>query len=97
MLTFLIFINYIANYLVEYLSEVKRIGGSAYLRLPPKLVKNYGFKDKSEVRLREADRMVLIETSKPKLDKAARELLNMHFKLGGRGITRAEIYETDRY
>jgi len=82
---------------MEYVSEIKKIGGSAYLRLPPKLVKNYGFKDKSEVLLREADSMVVMDTSSPKLDKAARELLNMHFQLGGRGITRDEIYETDRY
>lgn len=82
---------------MEYTTNIKLIGGSAYLRLPPKLAKNYKFKDNTEVTLREADKMVIMDTSRSKLDKYARELLNTHYHLGGKGITREEIYETDRY
>jgi len=82
---------------MEYESKVKKIGGSCYLRLPPKLVKNYKLNDKSEVHLRESDRMIVVETQKQKIDKAGRDFLNMRFNLGGKGISREEIYETDRY
>jgi len=84
---------------MEYETTVKHIGGSCYLRLPPKLVKNYKLKDGSEMRLREADRMIVADTNTTKIDKAGRELLDM-MKKGlnlDYKITREEIYETDRY
>ena len=84
---------------MEYLTSVKRIGGSTYLRLPPKLVKAYKFRDKSEVTLREADRMIVLDKSNDSLDSAALEILDM-MKTGldvDYKITREEIYETDRY
>jgi hypothetical protein len=34
---------------------------------------------------------------KKKLDKAARDFLNLRLNLGGKTVTREEIYETDRY
>jgi antitoxin component of MazEF toxin-antitoxin module len=82
---------------MEYTTNVKRIGGSAYLRLPPKLVRERGFKDKSEVLLRESDDMIIMDTNKTRIDKAGKKFLNMSFNLGGKGVSREEIYETDRY
>jgi len=82
---------------VEYTTTVKRIGGSAYLRLPPKLVRHYNFKDKSEVRLRESNSLIILDTNENKIDEHARNFLNLRLHLGGKGISREEIYETDRY
>lgn len=82
---------------MEYITKVKRIGGSAYLRLPPKLVSKRGFKDCSEVLLRESDDLIIMDTNKTKIDKAGKKFLNMIFDLGGKGVLREEIYETDRY
>lgn len=82
---------------MEYETKVKQIGGSSYLRLPPKLVKQYKLKDQSEVHLRESDRMFVVETENPRMDKYTKEFLDMRFKLGGKTVTREEIYETDRY
>jgi antitoxin component of MazEF toxin-antitoxin module len=82
---------------MEYTTTIKLIGGSVYLRLPPKLVRQCKFRDKTEVTLREADRMIIMDANRPKLDKDARDLLNMHFKLGVSDFPRKEIYETDRY
>jgi len=43
----------------------------------------------------------MMKKKKPKIDKAGRELLAMMkkggFNLGGKGVSREEIYETDRY
>jgi len=85
---------------MEYETKVKQIGGSSYLRLPPKLVKTYGLKDQSEVQVRESDRMFLVTVEKPKIDEAGLRLLKMMKKgcnLGGGNFSRQEIYETDRY
>lgn len=84
---------------MEYLAKVKRIGGSSYLRLPPKLVKSQGFKDGSELTLRQSDRLIIMESKKRKLDAGTLELmkameggLDLDYK-----ITREGVYETDRY
>ena len=53
--------------------------------------------DNSEVILRESDSMILVDTNQSRIDKAGREFLGMHFNLGGRGFSRRDIYETDRY
>ena len=82
---------------MEYATEVKKIGGSAYLRLPPSLVKNYNFKDKSEIILRESNSLIIMDTNGNEIDEHTRNFLNMRFHLGGKGISREEIYETDRY
>lgn len=82
---------------MEYDMDIRKIGGSFYLHLPPKLITHYKLKDRSEVRVRESDRMFVVQTEKPKIDKAGRDFLNLRFNLGGKEFSRAEIYETDRY
>ena len=82
---------------MEYATEIKKIGGSCYLRIPPKVARHYNLKDKTEVGLRESDRMIVITTENPRLDKAARDFLNLRLDLGGMKFSRKEIYETDRY
>ena len=82
---------------MQYATEIKKIGGSCYLRIPPKVAKHYKLKDKSEVQLRESNRLIIIETENPRIDKAARAFLNLNLNLGGMEFSREEIYETDRY
>jgi antitoxin component of MazEF toxin-antitoxin module len=85
---------------MQYTTEVKKIGGSCYLRLPPKVARDYKLKDEQEVELRESDKMIVITTEKPKIDQAGQEFLELMKEgahLGGKTITREEIYETDRY
>lgn len=84
---------------MEYTTRIKRIGGSAYLLLPPKLARNYGFKDNSEILLQESDRRIVMDTRTKKIDKAGGEILAAMKKgldLDYR-ITREELYETDRH
>ena len=83
----------------EYETRVKRIGGSSYLLLPPKLVRSQGFKDESEVHMKARGRTIIMESKHIHLDKPAQELtaamkkgLDLDYKM-----TREEIYETDRY
>ncbi len=82
---------------MEYTTNVKRIGGSSYLRLPPKLVRRYKFKDESEVRLRESNSLIIMDTNENKIDKYARRFLSRRVNLGGETFSREELYETDRY
>jgi hypothetical protein len=82
---------------MEYSTKVKSIGGSSYLLLPPKLVREHKFKSGAGITLRESGDIVVMENRMKNLDKATRDFLNMSFKLGGRTVTREEIYATDRY
>ncbi|MBN2518051.1 MAG: hypothetical protein JXB14_04355 [Candidatus Altiarchaeota archaeon] len=84
---------------MEYLAKVKRIGGSSYLRLPPKLVRGQGLRDGFELTLRQSDGLIIMKSKKKKMDSGTLELiksmeagLDLDYK-----ITRDEIYETDRY
>jgi hypothetical protein len=57
------------------------------------------FKDNAQVKLTKSDRIIVVDTENPKLDKAAKEILEV-MKRGldlDYNITREEIYETDRY
>jgi antitoxin component of MazEF toxin-antitoxin module len=82
---------------MEYATKIKKIGGSNYLLLPPKLAQSHKFKSGNKITLRESGDVVVMENKKEYVDKAARDFLNMRFRLGGKTITRGEIYETDRY
>ena len=82
---------------MEYATKVKRIGGSNYLLLPPRLAREHKLGNGTNMILRESGDIVVMENRMKKLDKATRDFLNMRFKLGGRTVTREEIYATDRY
>ncbi len=82
---------------MEYSTRVKSIGGSNYLLLPPKLVREHKLMGGAGITLRESGDIVVMENRIGNVDKAARDFLNLRFKLGGKTVTREEIYETDRY
>jgi len=82
---------------MEYATKVKSIGGSNYLLLPPKLVRERKLGNGASITLRESGDLIMVENRHNKLDKATRDFLNMRFKLGGKTVTREEIYATDRY
>ncbi len=82
---------------MEYVTKVKSIGGSNYLLLPPKLVRERKLSSGANLILRESGDIVVMENGRKNLDKAARDFLNLNLDLGGLEVNREEIYETDRY
>jgi len=80
-------------------SKIKKIGNSWYIKIPPRLRKNFQFHDNEEIIVEQSGNKLEVQLITPdNSNHDAIKDLEEGLSLGiPKRITREELYETDRY